>query len=280
MPTTLQIKSGDTLGALAKAHGTTVDAIMAANKGNASVKSANLIIAGGSLNLPDGVGAPASGPAAGTGLPAGGLDPASQAQGAGAQSVGELGNLRIALRSALNEASKNRVASNYQQVAGVTGGVPGTIESVVDMIRGGVKAPVEQTFSDIMKTFEEERKRVEFNPDQFRNVQGGIYDIKENKWVINPKAESGVGDGSKGPKLTRTDVEKLKLPTSLIGTTWLMLRTQIDSSMPPAWFRAKAEQSSQMSLTAGVLGRMWDEFRTSFNDTFAENEDDISFDDF
>ena len=59
-----------------------------------------------------------------------------------------------------------------------------------------------------------------------------------------------------------------------------MLRTQIDSSMPPAWFRAKAEQSSQMSLTAGVLGRMWDEFRTSFNDTFAENEDDISFDDF
>ena len=57
MPSSLQIKQGDTLGAIAAAHGTTVDALLAANKGNTAVKSANLIMAGGNINLPDAVGA-------------------------------------------------------------------------------------------------------------------------------------------------------------------------------------------------------------------------------
>lgn len=280
MPSSLQIKQGDTLGSLAAKHGTTVDALLAANKGNAAVKSANLIMAGGNINLPDAVGAPAAGPAAGTGVPAGGLDPNAAAQGAGAQAVGDLGNLRMAMRAALNEAGKNRVANNYQQVAGVTGGVPGTIGSVVDMIRSGAKASTESVFSDTLKALEDQRKAIEFNPDQFKTVQGGIYDIKNNTWVVNPKAEGSGGGGSTGPKITRTDAQTLKLPLSLIGTSWSMLRTQLDSSVPPSWFRSKAEQTSQSSLQSGALMGMWNEFRTSFNETFAENEDDISFDDF
>ncbi len=156
MPTSFQIKQGDTLSKIAQANGTTVDAILAANKGNASVKSANLIIAGGSLNLPDKVAAPAAGPAAGTGVPTGGLDPASQAQDAGSAAVGEMGNLRMALRSALNEAAKNRVANNYGQLAGAgVTGVPGTIGSVVDMIRAGAKPAVETTFEDIMTSYKD-----------------------------------------------------------------------------------------------------------------------------
>lgn len=67
---------------------------------------------------------------------------------------GDLGNLKIALRTALNEAGKARVARNYEQVAGAAGGVPGTIGSVVNMIRGGVTAPVESTFETVMSTFE------------------------------------------------------------------------------------------------------------------------------
>ena len=68
--------------------------------------------------------------------------------------AGDLGNLRIALRSALNEAARKRVESNFKQVAPLSTGVPGTIGAVVDMIRAGVKSPVETTFSDIMTGYE------------------------------------------------------------------------------------------------------------------------------
>src|SRR3990167_274412 len=100
MPT-LNIKSGDTLSKIAADNGTTVDAILSANQGNPSVKSANLIIAGGSLNLP-GVEAPA-GPTASGALPGG---DAPMATGTATKGMGDLGNLRMALREALNEASR------------------------------------------------------------------------------------------------------------------------------------------------------------------------------
>src|SRR3990167_8948747 len=111
MPTSYAIKSGDSLGKIAAANGTTVDALMAANKGNNAVKSADLIVAGGNLNLPDKVAAPAAGVAAGTGAAAGSISPPGT-QDAGASNVSALGNLRVALRTALNEAAKNRVANN------------------------------------------------------------------------------------------------------------------------------------------------------------------------
>jgi hypothetical protein len=58
MAITKKIASGDTLSKIATQFGTTVDAIMALNKNNPSVKSKDLIIAGGSLNLPDAPVAP------------------------------------------------------------------------------------------------------------------------------------------------------------------------------------------------------------------------------
>ncbi len=154
MPT-INIKSGDTLSKIAAANSTTIAEIMAANRGNPSVKSADLIIAGGSLNLPERVVAPAQGPAAGTGVPLGGLDPASAVQDQGAANVGELANMRIALRSALNEAAARRVENNFRTVAPLSTGVPGTIGAVVDLIRGGIKSPVETTFSDIMAGYKD-----------------------------------------------------------------------------------------------------------------------------
>lgn len=66
---------------------------------------------------------------------------------------GDLGNLKIALRSALNEAAKNRVANNYTAVAGDLGGVPGTMGSIVNMIKSGVTQPVQSTFDTIVETF-------------------------------------------------------------------------------------------------------------------------------
>ena len=148
----ITIQRGDTLSALAAKHGTSVAELVNANKGNAAVKSADLIIAGGSLNIPEKVAAPAAGPSAEGG--SGSLSVAP-VQDQGAKAVGDLGNLRTALRSALNEAARKRVENQFRQVAPLSEGVPGTIGAVVDMIRSGVKTPVETTFSDIMTTFKD-----------------------------------------------------------------------------------------------------------------------------
>ena len=74
---------------------------------------------------------------------------------AGTETAGDLGNLRIALREALNEAAKSRVEKNFNIAAPLSGGVPGTLGSIVDMIRGGIKAPVETTFSDIISGYKD-----------------------------------------------------------------------------------------------------------------------------
>lgn len=57
--TTYKIKYGDTLGAIAKANGTTIDAIMSANP---TIKNANQIFAGTSLSLPGVASSPVTTP--------------------------------------------------------------------------------------------------------------------------------------------------------------------------------------------------------------------------
>ena len=159
------IKRGDTLSKLALQYGTSVAELVNSNRGNTAVKSADLIIAGGLLNLPEKIAAPAAGPAAGTETPAGSLDQ-TPVQDNAAKNIGDLGNLRIALREALNEASRKRVESNFARIsgAGLTS-TPGTIGSIVDLIRGGIKPGVEQTFSDIVTSYkdasEAKRKEIE-----------------------------------------------------------------------------------------------------------------------
>jgi hypothetical protein len=155
------INQGDNLSSLASQYGTTVDALMASNKDNPAVKSKDLIIAGGNLNIPDQVGSPAAGPAAGTGLANGALDAATSVQGGAASNLGSLANLRLALREALNEAGKNRMANSYSQIAPLAGGVPGTLGSVVNMIRSSAAAPVESVFNDVVTAWKEDAAAAE-----------------------------------------------------------------------------------------------------------------------
>lgn len=56
----IQIKSGDTLGELALQFDTSIDELLNLNVDNPSVRSADLIIAGGSLNIPEPVAPPAA----------------------------------------------------------------------------------------------------------------------------------------------------------------------------------------------------------------------------
>jgi len=238
----ITIKGGDTLSKIAQQHGTTVADLVNANKGNTAVKSANLIIAGGFLNLPDKVGAPPAGPAAGAALPLGGLD-AATVQDRGAAAVGDLGNLRIALRAALNEAAKNRVANNYQMVAPLAGGIPGTIGSVVDMIRGGVKEPVETTFSDIITGFREATSAKEKEQDRINElraeygsaVPSNVTDLKTALDLIAPLVDKErlaklkkVGDG----QVEDNDIEtwaQFIADGGAIGSVPMKIRTRAKS---------------------------------------------------
>lgn len=69
-----------------------------------------------------------------------------------------LGNLRIALRAAAEEAGKEREASRLEQFQGAgLGRTPGTLGSIADIVRGSVKPGVEQTFSDRMQTFTDQQ---------------------------------------------------------------------------------------------------------------------------
>lgn len=76
-----------------------------------------------------------------------------------------LGNLKTVLRDALNEAARNRIAKSYEQVAPIAGGVPGSIGSVVSMIKGSVQTPVETIFAEGIQTFRDanEARQVEID---------------------------------------------------------------------------------------------------------------------
>lgn len=148
MPT-IQIKSGDTLSQIAARQGTTVSDIMTANKGNPSVRSADRIVAGGTLNLPEKSGGAPTTP--GEETPAGTLPSIG-----GPTAPGPLGNLRLALRSAAEEAGKKRIAGRLEQFgeAGL-GKTPGTLGDIANIIKRSVQPTVQQTFSDVMKAYEE-----------------------------------------------------------------------------------------------------------------------------
>lgn len=81
--------------------------------------------------------------------------PALPQQGAG----GPLGNLRLALRDALNEAGRRRVESKFKQLMPVTEGLPpGSLGGIVDFIRSGVKTPIESIFGETERKLQEEAK--------------------------------------------------------------------------------------------------------------------------
>lgn len=154
------IVKGDTLSKIAAAQGTSVAEIMTANKGNPSVKSADLIIAGGTLNLPERVSAPAGGPT--TETPAESLTPKTSS----------LGNLRIALRAAAEEAGKQRIANRLEQFQGAgLGRTPGTLGSIADIVRGSVKPGVEQTFSDTLAAFKEANEAKQKELDRINELR-------------------------------------------------------------------------------------------------------------
>lgn len=276
------IKSGDTLSKIAQQNGTTVQALMAANP---NITNPNLIYAGASLNLPGsaptggnpagmppGATTPPAAPPSGPGgtyqtptptNPAGGapLTPLPPQSGG----TGNLSNFTTTLRAALSEAAQSQAKSRMTALSGyVTGGAaPSAINAAIGLAQSGLKTSADTMFTDILDSV---KKEISFDPNNYRSVQGGIYDIKNNKWVINSTDSSTTG-ASKA--LTRTDAQALGLPLSLVGTNWTVLQTQMNNATPPAWFRSLAEQKAQQSILPSHLAELWTQFRNSFNGAVA-----------
>ena len=196
----------------------------------------------------------------------------------------DLANMRTALRSALNEAAQKTASDRMTALSGLVGGgaAPSVINAAIGLAQQGLAQGQESVASEALKIFDDQRKAMEFNPEQYRSVDGGIYDLKNNRWVVNPKDDSGTA----GKTLTRTDTEKLGLPPTLTGTSWSMFKTQVENSTPPSWFRTLAENKMQQSLLPEKLTELWNQFRQSFTGTFdsagggATAGGSLNFDDF
>jgi LysM repeat protein len=280
----IKINSGDTLSGIASANGTTVSALLSSNKDNPAVKSANLIIAGGSINIPDAVGSPAAGPAAGTGTPvSGSLDPASTVQGGAAQRTSSLGNLRIALRAALNEAGKERMATQYSQVAPLAGGVPGTLGGVVNMIRANLKSPIESVFSDITTTWKEdaaaaekEKGRIQELRVQFGSaIPAGVTSLDEAIGYVTPLVDKE--NSAKLAKLQQeqvvdNDVEGWAASVAAgesIGSVPMAIRTKVRNRanvlIEEAKTKTKTEFENTLELFAEKKWLTYDDMRTAIS---------------
>ena len=229
---------------------------------------------------------------------------------------GDVGNLRIALRSALSEAAQSTAKNRMTQLSGLVegGSTPSVFNAAIGLAQSGLKTRQETILSDVLRAHDEQRKALEFNPDNFRSAQGGIYDLKNNKWIVDPTPEAGKSSS----KISRTDATVLNLPLSLVGTSWNMLQTQLDSDTPPEWFLDIAAQDKknqspnpeelkqvqdaiskrldagdkegaralahtynqkQSGISKEELKTLWDQFREQFLGTFSGVSGGVDFDD-
>lgn len=113
-----------------------------------AASSANMKFPDVVAGLPPGAGAPAT---VGAETPAGSLNTDTTAS--------PLGNLQLALRDALNEAGRRRVEKDLGAISGVVeGATPGSMGSIVNLIRNSVSTPVESVFKDIITAKEKEQE--------------------------------------------------------------------------------------------------------------------------
>lgn len=188
------IQSGDTLSALAKKHNTTVTALLEANRDNPSVKSANLIIAGGNINIPEG---PA--PSAGEETPAGAVSPPTP----GEQERSRLTDFRNAMQAAINEGAQARASAGFERVSGALGDefIPGTAGSIVSMIRASVsKSPeLEQAEKALDEVIDQLRTSGKA-PEVIGSAETGYWqwDSRQRDWVRISQIQAASTTGDSG----------------------------------------------------------------------------------
>lgn len=91
-------------------------------------------------------------------------------------------------------------------------------------------------------------------------VLQGIQGAKTQEEALRIATEAGAMK-EKGSAITLEDAAKFGLPTSLVGKSESELGRELDSKIPPEWFRELIEQKTNTSLTSQALSREWEPFR-------------------
>ena len=82
-------------------------------------------------------------------------------------------------------------------------------------------------------------------------------DLAQRQAEVETKGESS----PRGNKLTLAEATKFGLPTSLVGMTEEQIGQDLESPVPPSWFKTMIENQLRMSLTSQALQEKWEEFR-------------------
>jgi len=154
---TKKIRTGDTLSSLATTYGTTVQGLLDLNKNNPSVKSRDLIISGGDLNIPDISASPTPKPSsittpAATGIPgtSPAVPPSSFPDTGISSSLMDLGGDLTALQKSMGElfpsplapgSPEEKASPDYQahqaKEAGIKSGAERSREEIQDVAAEG-----------------------------------------------------------------------------------------------------------------------------------------------
>ncbi len=144
----IQIQPGDSVDALATAHGTSEAAILAANPG---ITDKNKIQAGQTINIPD---------ATGGGTPVGSSTTDSPLGNNTTASGGMMTNLSTALRSALDEAATSKKTARIKALSGnmPAGSDPSVISAAIGLANNGVQSGEDKTYSDTLNAVQATQK--------------------------------------------------------------------------------------------------------------------------
>lgn len=117
--------------------------------------------------------------------------------------TGSLGNLRMALQSALTEASQNTARSRMESLSGLVGGgaAPSVINAAIGLAQSGLRQRKEDIFSSAVTVYTEEQKMAEAKKTSAFNMINTMIDNKV--FVDTPAAtllamekEAGLSEGT------------------------------------------------------------------------------------
>jgi len=223
--------------------------------------------------------------------------------------LGDLANLRLALRSALNEGTKARTAARFQQI-GDTGATstPGTIGSIVNLLKGSGQNDAVTIFDDAISTLNKQQELKSKEMDQVNQlraqygslVPAGVTDLSQALDLIAPAVDKenqlkiaalkkqingGEGGGTfSGVPLKSTSttavLNGVALLSSLTPTEQTKVREDLDKlgfgqESPPEWYTKELSTATRSSLIPQVVQTKWSETRAKV--LFGSSSIDESF---
>lgn len=172
--------------------------------------------------------------------------------------LGDLGNLRVALRSALNEAAQNTQASRLQQMSGLIGGGASysVLTAALGLARSGLQTSQETIFGDVMTGYTEEQKLKETKKASALNmmntvIDNGVFADTPAGTLLAWETEAGLPEGTALAWQARLKIEQDK--SDELGTLQLQkLKQDITDAGTPASLTDLTDTLFQEYYDAGL----------------------------